>query len=247
MQEFQPGQTISPQPMADQPATQPSQPLAPQIPQYTPPQVQQPASLVAPQQPTVSNPEPQLAEEVTPPAPVIADNYQRANVPAVSPPDFGGEQTPVDQEGFAWEVGEQYSRSSSSRFGLLGMGAVVVGVLAYVATRDIVSTLAVFLAGAGLVYFAAPKIGAQRYLLRDDVLYVGNRPYQLHDFRAFSVNTASEPASIELAPLKRFLPPISFFVPAEHLAAITEYLADFLPSQPHKVDAIDSLLHRFRL
>jgi len=42
------------------------------------------------------------------------------------------------------------------------------------------------------------------------------------------------------------MPPVVLYVDEAHEEAVVDYIADFLPVEPHKVDAMDSLLRRLR-
>lgn len=98
----------------------------------------------------------------------------------------------------------------------------------------------------GLSYLLGANSREQQYAFDGDYLWVGQRAYGLHDFKAFSLDKQAEVLGISLLPLKRFMPPIVLYVDEAHEKAAVDYLAAYLPMEPHKVDAVDSLLRRMR-
>ena len=119
-------------------------------------------------------------------------------------------------------------------------------VLIYLATKDIISTAVVAAAVFGLVFVSSKKPRQETYALQDDYVQIGAKAYSLHDFKAFSIDEESPVLSVTLLPLKRLMPAITIYVDESHEQAVVEYFGDFLPMEPHKVDAIDSMLRRLR-
>ncbi len=254
MEETQPGQVISPGSTA-QPAA-PSVPPTPvlaapaaaqvptEIPQPVMPQAEAPS---APPQAAVTQP---LAPEVPQPPYTPQEQANSVDDREVAYADrsaqFSDQDDPSQPE-LAWTAtAGEHNPKDSTWYGAYTLGAIILSGLIYLFTRDIVSTVVVVLAVGGLVFFASREPGAQQYALDDGYLYVGPKAYSLQTFKAFSVDTHASVPSLTLWPLKRFMPPITMYCAADEEPTVTEYLAQHLPQEPHKTDAIDSLLRRIR-
>lgn len=253
MQEPQPGQTVTPvvdqgQSATQQPLEQSVQTAVPVAPSSAQQYGMSPnaTSGVEPGSDTSAITQPTFTGNQNPEPIAQDDGIYAAPQPSVLPNGLNQSSEPSEGMGFEWSVGEQATAKGAGKRGLYLIGAVLLGGLAYLITRDAISTGAVLLAAGVFVYFAVHKISPQTYHLREDELYIGNKAYHLDDFKAYSVNEHDSPASVVLVPLKRFLPPITVFVPTEVLQPVTSYLSAFLPYEPHKFDAIDNLINKVR-
>ena len=154
---------------------------------------------------------------------------------------------PEADAALSWTAAEyHHSDKSSTWYGAYTLGTIILAVVLYLLTKDVMSTAVVCVAVLGLVVFAGRKPREQQYAFDGDYLWVGQRAYGLHDFKAFSLDEQGPVLGISLLPLKRFMPPIVLYVDETHEQAAVDYLAAYLPMEPHKVDAVDSLLRRMR-
>lgn len=236
MQEQQPGQVITPGSPVPQPMAQPPQP---EIPETVVPE--QPKPTPQPMAPTSL--EPQGSQPDQPSAPLAAElneYVERGNQTPQSGPADGA-------TGITWTSAEFFHQQKTSTwYGAYALGAILVGAILFFITRDIISTVVVIGAMGGLLFISAREPKQQTYILQEDFVQVGNKAYSLHDFKAFSVDEESPVMGVTLLPLKRFMPPVVLYVDEAHEEAVVDYIADFLPIEPHKVDAMDSLLRRLR-
>ena len=95
-----------------------------------------------------------------------------------------------------------------------------------------------------LAFISARKPRQETYTLEREYLHVGAKSYSLQDFKAFTVDEESPILNVTLLPLRRLLPAITVYVDELHEQDVLDYFADFLPSEPHKIDAIDRILRR---
>ncbi|QQS18976.1 hypothetical protein IPL68_02880 [Candidatus Saccharibacteria bacterium] len=242
MQEQQPGQVITPGTPTPQPVAQPAPPEAPApvqqqevlVSQPIPQPIQQPAVSTepAPQSPLTEQP-------LAPLAPASNDNAQPADqAPQNNPEDMAGEIT--------WTAAEYlHHEKNSTWYGAYALGAILLGGAIFFITRDAISTAVVIGAVGGLLFISSREPKQQGYTLQEEFIQVGKKLYSLRDFKAFSVDEESPVLGVTLAPLKRFMPPVVLYIDEAHEEAVVDYIANFLPIEPHKVDAMDSLLLRF--
>ncbi len=77
-------------------------------------------------------------------------------------------------------------------------------------------------------------------------LTIGTAFHPYAEFKSFALIDEGTFSSIILAPLKRFLPPLSVYISAEDQDRIVEVLAQYLPMEMREHDAIDRLSRRIR-
>lgn len=135
----------------------------------------------------------------------------------------------------------------SAWFGAYVLGAIIIGALVFLFTRDIISTIVVFVAAGLLLYSGARRPADLNYSLGEGFLLAGRKLYRLQDFKAFSTDEQPTGVSITFWPLKRFMPVVTVFVSHEQMQMVVDRIEDYLPSEPHKNDAIDRILRRIQL
>ncbi len=246
MEDMQPGQIISPtSPGGEQPITNSPRPTQEGT-SFSPAATTSPLPAVtAPP----SAPESDTVATALSPSPVESPAVSPQEVSAASGqmPIISAPLQQAQPEAFNWSAAEYVHHEKHGMwYGLYALGTVLLAAVVYFTTKDILSTVIVFVAILGLILFASRKPSAQEYTLDGDVLRVGNKDYYLHDFKAFSVIEESQVAELILRPLKRFLPMVSVYVSPDQVDALADYLADFLSFEPHKPDAVDNLLRRIR-
>ena len=250
---MQPGQVIVPggvntqKPSVVEPAAQPAAILPPPVP--TPSPSAQPEPVQLPQNSDQPNP---IAQPQAQAPAYTAAAPQNPSLPLQPQPNFQAapyaqEPQPYDENAVTWNAAEFVQHEKNATwYGAYTLGAIVLSALIFLFTRDVISTAVVFLAVAGLIFFASRQPHDQQYALEAGGLHIGTKTYYLEDFKAFSVAEDAHLTGITLLPLKRFMPPITVYVAPEQQDSVVGYLSDYLPSEVHKADAIDSLLRRIR-
>lgn len=109
------------------------------------------------------------------------------------------------------------------------------------------SLLVIVMAVAVIVYIRRPPREIQYGLSGKHGLYVGERLYNLTDFKAFGLIRDGEHHSIMLIPVKRFSPGVSVYFPEEVGEKIVDILGARLPMETLKLDVIDIIVRRLRL
>jgi hypothetical protein len=222
MNDTQPGQLIVPHSSSEDP--RPPQP-----------QQQPPAGAPVPDRPTEA-PEPTPApspapEQIQTPEPV--SNLGTATDPAL--------------QDIAWEAAEFVDHHKDARwYGALAVAGVIGAVLAYILTKDKISTATVALVLFGFGLFAARKPRIQTYNLSLQGIQIGPKQYGLHDFKAFSVAQEGDVSNVILSPLKRFMPQLIICVAPEVEDRVFEFLTLSLPFERRRPDMVDSLMRRIR-
>lgn len=152
-----------------------------------------------------------------------------------------------------WKASEyiHHEKSSSWYFGLIG-GVILVGVILYLVNNDLssigtITSYAVLVAmTAATIVYANRKPQTLEYHLDSEALTIGSREYLLDDFRSFSVFQEGKAPSVVLAPLKRFMPPVSVYYDQKDEEAIITILANVLPHEENEPDFVDQLIRKIR-
>ena len=162
-------------------------------------------------------------------------------------PDTPTQSTASQSEGLDWTAAEFVAHDKSAGwYTVLGLAAVIAAIVIYILTKDRISTAIVIIAAVALGIFASRKPKEQLYGLNADGILIGRKAYGFQDFKTFAVAEDGAVASVVFMPLKRFMPPLTIYVPPELEDQVVGFLSAFLPLEQHKADAVDNLLRRIR-
>ncbi|MES2971720.1 MAG: hypothetical protein V4702_05350 [Patescibacteria group bacterium] len=250
---MQPGDTITPQNKSDDNGVEVSIPRDDPIEVSTPPAPAPPAlpqspiaSVPIPSQPLVpapiqnnSGPEPEPDQETQPePTPwQYAQGYD----------DSSNTQQPGDLKPISWTASEfiDHEKNASWFTGLAAATGALVTII-FLITRDVMTVIVIALVAILFGMTAHRKPRVLEYQLTNEGVGVGNRFYPYHSLKTFSVLEEGAFNSIQLTPLKRFMPPISLYFPLEQEEQIINMLGSYLPHEDRTHDPIDRLMRKVR-
>lgn len=109
------------------------------------------------------------------------------------------------------------------------------------------SVLVVVMAVSLVVYIRRAPRDIQYTLSAKQGLYIGEKLYNLADFKAFGLIRDGEHHSIMLIPIKRFATGVSVYFPEEAGERIVDILGKVLPMENLKLDMIDIVVRKLRL
>ena len=181
-----------------------------------------------------------MAEEDSSPEDYKQDKSQETtNGADGSPPKHGSDS-------YSWTASEYIDHQQGAGwYASLGLITVALAAGAYF-WLDYFTTGTIVVVGAIVGIFAARRPNQLTYELSDREVKIGDKVYPYRSFKSFSIAKDGAMTSLNLSPIKRFIPPISiFFDPADE-AKITAILGDRLPLEQHKADRIESLSRRLR-
>ncbi len=263
MEEFKPGQVISPQ--TDQTGAS-DQPTASPVPPAATPQPQRPTEQIPEvPAPTQGNEPPtgQAATATEPPAP--QQSYYQPQEAAEQPQpvssaqpdgnwqfhqersDGGVSHDAVFAGEISWTASEFVPHDKSAGwYGLLALGGALGALLIYWLTKDKITTGIIVFAVLAFGFLAARRPKEQTYAIDHTGLHVGRRSYAMHTFKSFSVAEDGHNATVVFMPLKRFMPPLTIYLSPDSGEKVIDFLAQTLPFEQHRQDAVDSLMKRIR-
>jgi hypothetical protein len=152
-----------------------------------------------------------------------------------------------EQEEIIWSASEFVAHSKGlSWYSLLALVALVLSVLIYLLTQDVVSVGIVIFVALLLGISAVRKPRILNYQVNSGGLTIGQKFYSYHEFKSFAVMQEEAFSSVMFLPLKRFMPPISIYYDPKDEDQIIEVLSHHLPMENRAHDVIDSLVRRIR-
>jgi len=168
---------------------------------------------------------------------VVSSNAQPA--PAASVVQSGG----VD-----WTASEFINHAKGASWYLILFGsALLLAAASYLLTHDKISPLIILVVGLLLGIVAAHQPRVLNYAVNDEGLAIGHSFHPFSDFKSFAVLDEGAFSSLTFMPLKRFSAPLTVYYDPEDEDRIIEVVARNLPIEEYQRDAIDQLIHRFRL
>lgn len=204
----------------------------------------------APQEPTPWQYKPgeSVGPEVSPASQSAAPQPAPVVSPAsVSQSDIMNDAVPQPSGGVSWSASEYVAHQKSGGwYILLTIVALILAAVVYMLTKDIFSTAVVVVAAIVFGAYGARKPRVLQYALDTHGITIGHKTYHFGQFRSFSIAEEGAFSSINLMPLKRFMPIITVYFDPKDEDKITGLLAGYLPLETGKKDAVDALLHKIR-
>jgi len=156
-------------------------------------------------------------------------------------------ETPDLPSLFSWEASEYVAHQHGVLWYLtvLGVTAALVAFLVLV-LREWLSASVVVLMVIALVIYAHRAPRTLRYSLNQAGILVGAKFYPYGVFRSFALVPSQAFLTIELDPLKRFMPRLAMFIDQKDLDGVAETLEEYLPRAERKADVIDRLSHKLK-
>ena len=154
-------------------------------------------------------------------------------------------QTPKSVE---WESAEYIDHPHGTGWYLI-LAVVTAGLaaLVYFAAKDKIATGTILVVGIIVGVFASHKPAQAKYEVNDSGLSVNGKLYGYGDFKSFAIIREGPLSSVNLLPLKRFMPPVSAYFEPANEEKITNAMGNYLPYEDRKLDAIERLSRRLRL
>lgn len=152
-----------------------------------------------------------------------------------------------DSQGITWTASEfVHHDKSASWYGGLVISTVLLAGLIFLITKDAVSVAVVIIAGLVLGIYSTHRPRQLEYRVDQRGVFISNKYYSYDDFKSFSVVSEGAFSSIVFMPLKRFAPALTIYYAPEDEESIMALLADQLPFEEPRRDAVDSLMRRIR-
>lgn len=245
MADQQPGEVIIP--IERNESAQPPE-VAEPMPVYDAKAQSGPINVPPPSDMPPSEPLPQVPAPVEPTVPPTVQPAQPMPTPAPTVTERTTPQAPAYRgDGISWQSAEYFAHDKdSSWYGAMVLGSIFISIIVYILNRDIITSLIILFSLVGLTYFSGRKPREQQFSVSGEGIQVGRNYYAFHDFRCFSVTEDPSSVSVILIPLKRFMPAVNIFVPAEYEEKVVSFISDILPFEQRKADVVDNFMRRIK-
>lgn len=151
------------------------------------------------------------------------------------------------QQAISWTASEFIDRHKGAGWYLTFFaGIVLLGAAVFFFTKDYISTVVIVLAGLIFAFVIRKKPQQLPYELNNQGLQIGSKFYQYGIFKSFDLTQDGGIKSIDLIPLKHFMPEISIYFPPEQEMAIVNLLSAHLPHNPQAERTVDKLAKKLR-
>ena len=147
----------------------------------------------------------------------------------------------------SWTASEYIDHTRGSGWYLaLSAGTVVLAGLVYLITKDYFATGVIVVMGAVVGVFSTHKPKQVAYELSSLGLKADEKVYALNLFKSFALIREGALSSVNLIPIKRFMPPLSIYFDPSDEQKIVSLLGSHLPLEEGGLDAIERLSRRLR-
>lgn len=148
----------------------------------------------------------------------------------------------------SWTASEyiDHSRGADWYLGLVA-GTVVLAAAVYFVTKDYFAGGVIAAVGIIVGVFSTHKPRQIQYELASTGLRVGDKSYPLSLFKSFALIREGALSSVNLVPIKRFMPPLSIYFDPSDEQKIVTILGEHLPLAEGGLDAVERLSRRLRL
>lgn len=231
----------------------------PPVAKYQPPSENTP-------QPAAQLPEPQATPapaQQTPPAPTQTPEPAPNNPPSVPPvqpelsewqaaqvdDQFAANQptAPIAFEPFSWTMNGYIEHEKSPIwYGALIGATIGIAVILFLLTHEKIVPAVIITVGGSAAFFAGHTPGSKEYEVTADKIRIGQKSYNIEDFRSFSLVEEGIKNSIWLRPVKRFTPYTIIYYPPEVEEQVFRTFSALLPHEDRKVDNLDKLTQKLK-
>lgn len=181
-------------------------------------------------------------------APAKTNDASDSDKQVDEPKDVAGTGSSLSQP-VSWTASEYIHLDRNAAWYVI-FAIVVLGLIAsdiFLLKSWTFSLLVIVMAIAIIVYIQRPPKDVRYTLSAQQGLYVGEKLYNLADYKAFGLIRDGEHHSIMLIPFKRFSSGISVYFPEEAGEKIVDILGAVLPMENLKLDVVDIIVRRLRL
>ncbi len=180
--------------------------------------------------------------------PLLYNELMQEDAPQGSQSSAPNQPAPVDDpSAVSWSASEYvHHEKQAGWYAIFGAIIFFLAVLLYLATKDLFGPISIVVLAAAFWVYAARPPRTLEYQIDSGGITIAQKRYPYTDFRSFSIIQDGGVMSLQLNPLKRFLPAIDLFFSPDQIDGIADALGQYLPHEDKDADAIDKLARYFR-
>lgn len=123
---------------------------------------------------------------------------------------------------------------------------VIVSGGIYLISQDVLTMVAIIVVAISFGFFASRPPRTLDYAIESRGIIIGDKLYPYSILRTFSIQPEKGFNSLQLIPLKRFMPAISVYYPPDQEDKIIDALSNYLPHEERRPDPIEKLMRHIR-
>jgi hypothetical protein len=175
-----------------------------------------------------------------------SDNGQLDDEPAEKEPKPAQRQRRSNNA--QWEAPEFIAHPHGAGW-FMELFLITIGLaaLTYFLANDAFASVIIVILGIIVGVFATQQPNQAKYEISSDGLSVNGKFYSFSNYKSFTTVDEGAFSSVNLFPIKRFMPPLSVYFDASQAKKITDALGDSLPYEERKLDSIERLTRRLRI
>jgi hypothetical protein len=152
-----------------------------------------------------------------------------------------------DDEVVTWTASENIAHHKNAMwYAAVMTTALLLALVTYAITHDKISTVTIMIVGILFCIAAARKPRVLTYTLNRDGLKLGGIFHPYGEYRSFSVVRQGSFASIDLLPLKRFMPLTSIYFTPEDEERVLDMISEHIPFEERSHALIDRFIRQIR-
>lgn len=168
------------------------------------------------------------------------------NLPGATAQSAARQKLPKDDV-ITWTASEYINHTRGAGWYLaLVTGTIILAAVVYLITEDYFATGVIGIMGVVVAAFSTHKPKQVSYELSNFGLKAGEKAYPFSLFKSFTLIREGALSSVNLIPIKRFMPPLSIFFESADEQKIVATLGNYLPYEEGGLDAIERLSRRLR-
>jgi hypothetical protein len=156
-------------------------------------------------------------------------------------------ETVNSQKEVRWTASEFVSHEKNiSWYFILGIVTVVLCLAVFILTHQYISVGVIVVMATAFGIYANIKPKTLEYLIDSSGVSVDKKHYNYENFKIVEIIEGGVVPSVNLIPVKRFSVPVTLYFSPQQENQILEILAEFLPSEVKRLEAIDRVVARLR-
>ena len=154
----------------------------------------------------------------------------------------------IDEDVINWEMDEflEHERGFFWYLSIL-LFAMLLGIISFLVTNEMIAPISIFVMAIVIAGYSLKKPSRKKYTLTSLGLKIGSRLYDYSNFRTFSLIKDNGIAALYLITNRRFIPPITIYLPLDKDKYIIKRLSRHIAYTPSGLQWSDRLMQYLRL
>ena len=147
----------------------------------------------------------------------------------------------------SWQASEYLEHQKPTGwYGMIMFLTVAIAFVMFLILKDFIAPILFALIGLSFLLFGRRQPETLSYSVGPYGVQIGAKRYAIADFKSFSMMEDDGILSIQLNPLKRFLPAFTLYLDPEDADMVADAFSMYLPHEDKEIEFIDRLARKLR-